>query len=76
MALQPGVTILNDKYRILSLIGEGGMARVWLAEELTFGGRQVAIKEPRAGASSDDVADLQRRFQQEISLPKAYKNYL
>ncbi len=67
MALQPGLTILN-KYRIVRLLGEGGMARVWLAEELTFGGRQVALKEPKSDVQGEDAADLQRRFQQEISL--------
>ena len=37
MVIYKGATILNGKYRILRLIGEGGMARVWLAEELVFG---------------------------------------
>ena len=44
MLLRPEQTILNDKYRILKLIGEGAFARVWLAEE-PAAGRQVAIKE-------------------------------
>jgi formylglycine-generating enzyme required for sulfatase activity len=70
VALQPGLTIL-DKYRIVKQIGEGGMARVWLAEEVTFDGRQVAIKEPKAGVDAEDAAELQRRFQQEISLTAA-----
>ena len=43
--LKPGETILNGKYRIVELIGEGGMARVWLAEEVAFNQRLVAIKE-------------------------------
>jgi len=53
MAIFPNTTILNGKYRILRLIGEGGMARVWLAEEVHFA-RQVAIKEPHAGLGSTD----------------------
>ena len=65
MPLREGETILNGKYRILKLIGEGGMARVWLAEELTFGSRDVAIKEPHANLPSDDLAELRRRFQRE-----------
>jgi hypothetical protein len=27
----PGQTIFDDKYRILRLIGKGGMSRAWLA---------------------------------------------
>lgn len=68
MPLQAGRTILNGKYRLLRLIGEGGMARVWLAEEPGFAGRLVAIKEPKAGLSPDDQTDLARRWQQEVAL--------
>ena len=39
MPLAPNATILNGKYRILRLIGEGGMAWVWLAEEVSSRGR-------------------------------------
>jgi two-component system phosphate regulon response regulator PhoB len=73
MPLAPDQLILNDKYRILRLLGEGAAARVWLAEEPRFGGRLVAIKELRRdertrglpvilltakGAESDKVAGL------------------
>ena len=34
---------LGDRYRIERMLGEGGMARVWLADDLKHG-RQVAIK--------------------------------
>lgn len=71
MALAPDQYILNGKYRIVKLIGEGGMARVWLAEELTFGGRQVALKEPKAGLREEEAVEVARRFQQEISLTAA-----
>lgn len=67
MAINEGETILN-KYHIIKLLGQGGMARVWLAEELTFAGRLVAIKEPRADLLPADLQDLARRYQQEITI--------
>lgn len=69
MSLQAGQTILDGKYRILKLIGEGGMARVWLAEEPEFGGRRVAIKEPSLGQlGAAERQELEHRFQQEAKL--------
>lgn len=68
MTLQPGQTLLH-KYRILRLLGEGGMGRVWLAEEIAFDGRLVAIKEVRrAGVAPSDFAEQDRRFRQEVEL--------
>lgn len=63
----PKETLLN-KYRILELIGQGGMARVWLAEEITFGGRRVVLKEPRDDLSPDDLQEVQRRYRQEVRI--------
>src|SRR5262245_48269509 len=37
-------TVLQNRYRILSLLKQGGMGRVYLAEDLRFGS-QVAVKE-------------------------------
>jgi formylglycine-generating enzyme required for sulfatase activity len=79
MPIAPDTTILG-KYKILRFIGEGGMGRVWLAEEITFGNRQVALKEPRSDLSHLDRDDIQRRYQQEISiyaaLQKAHAAYI
>ena len=68
MPLASGQTIINGKYHILKLIGEGGMARVWLAEEITFGGRQVALKEPRSDLLPDDLQELRRRYDREVKV--------
>ena len=70
MPISLNITILDEKYRILRLIGEGGMARVWLAEEPKFAGRRVAIKEPKRSAISFSEAELRRRFDQEIAIAK------
>ena len=37
MPLAAGQTILNGKYKILELIGEGAFVRVWLADDLLAG---------------------------------------
>jgi serine/threonine-protein kinase len=69
MSLQPGQIILNGKYRVIKLLGEGGMARVWLAEEPEFGGRQVAIKELRREAlKPTELEDQESRFRQEVEI--------
>jgi len=69
MSLREGETILNGKYYIVKLLGEGGMARVWLAEEPDFAGLQVAIKEPRRETlTSTELEQQERRFQQEVEM--------
>ncbi len=40
----PNLTLLFDRYRILSLLGQGGMSRVYLAQDLRLNLR-VAVKE-------------------------------
>jgi serine/threonine protein kinase len=63
--------ILGRKYRLIAPLGKGGMARVWLASELTFNKRLVAIKEPLASLDTDQGREVLRRFEQEISLSAA-----
>lgn len=68
MPLKPGQTILDGKYRILRLIGEGGFARVWLTEE-PAAGRQVAIKEiKREKLSGAERQEVEKRFADEIQI--------
>ena len=70
MAIAPNTTILQ-KYYILKLIGEGGSGRVWLAEEITFNNRSVAIKEPRTDHPTADQLQLQRIYRQEVQISGA-----
>jgi serine/threonine protein kinase/predicted MPP superfamily phosphohydrolase len=64
--LRPGDKIRGGQYRILRRIHEGGMAIVWLAEQPEFGGRKVAIKEPKL--EQEHRWEMERRFRQEIEL--------
>lgn len=53
---------INNRYEIIRIIGEGGMANVYLAED-TILNRKVAVKVLRGDLSSDDK--FVRRFQRE-----------
>ncbi|WP_162551095.1 serine/threonine-protein kinase [Paenibacillus tepidiphilus] len=49
-------SLFQDRYRIISLIGSGGMSRVYLAEDLRLPGKYWAIKESVANPQlSGDV---------------------
>lgn len=67
MTILSSTTILN-KYKILQEIGHGAMGRVWLAEEIIFGNRLVAIKETRRDLPPNEVEEVQRRYQQEVQI--------
>lgn len=54
--------ILGDRYRLDEVIGRGGMAEVWRAQDLRLG-RQVAVKRLRVDLASDST--FQARFNRE-----------
>jgi len=67
--LNPG-TILWSRYRILDLVGQGGMGAIYQAEDLRLEGRLCAIKEvvPDSGASKEYQEQAQSAFHQEASV--------
>ncbi len=59
--------LLDERYRVLSLIAKGGMGRVYRAEQAPFG-RVVAVKVLDVGDEDDDDQEFRRRFVREAEV--------
>jgi tetratricopeptide (TPR) repeat protein/TolB-like protein len=66
-SFSPG-DILSGRFRIVGLIGEGGMGRVYEAEDLILRGEQVALKTLRASVHNEEHAV--ERLKREIALAR------
>ncbi len=65
VALSPGALVLDDRFRVVRLLGRGGMGFVYLAEQVSLG-RPVAIKVLRSDLPL--TAGFSERFRREALL--------
>ena len=67
--LQNGA-VLRSRYRIIDLIGQGGMGAVYRAEDLRLQGRLCALKEilPELGGIPETLAQTREQFYREASV--------
>lgn len=66
--LEPG-TVLRDRYKVIELVGQGGMGAIYKAEDLRLAGRYCAVKEvrPEPRASPSMLAQAREQFFREAS---------
>ncbi len=67
-SLSPG-TILRERYKIVELVGRGGMGATYRTEDLRLEGRFCAVKEalPDPDASADELKQSREQFYREAS---------
>src|SRR5438105_3687276 len=56
-------SILRTRYRIVQIVGQGGMGSIYRAEDVRLTGRFCAIKEVQVDPESDSSAQAQAREQ-------------
>lgn len=66
--------ILNDRFRIIRKIGEGGMGSVWLAEDNLLDFRKVAIKVLTSKFLNDKNAIIRLKKEAQVSLQLSHPN--
>jgi eukaryotic-like serine/threonine-protein kinase len=76
---------LNRRYRIIKQVGKGGFGAVYMAADLPFGNRLVAIKEmSQSGLSQQDLIEATNAFTREAlmlaslshtNLPRIYEQF-
>ena len=76
---------LNRRYRIIKQVGKGGFGAVYMAADLPFGNRVVAIKEmSQSGLSQQDLIEATNAFTREAlmlaslshpNLPRIYEQF-
>lgn len=59
----------SSRYRVRTVLGRGGMSTVWLADDVSAGGRQVAIKILNRELGDDD--EFRQRFRNEASAARS-----
>jgi serine/threonine protein kinase len=66
--LSPG-TILRERYKIIEMVGRGGMGATYRAQDLRLEGRFCAVKEalPDPDASPEELRQSREQFYQEAS---------
>src|SRR5438034_2435975 len=57
MPLSPG-WLINQRYAVVRLVGEGGMGTVYLARDTSLGNREIALKFLRPGGINSETVEL------------------